>query len=216
MTSSYSRMFLRTWKLRSSTFRWARSTLLVSIGCSIASPSFMPSVASIFMVRSPANIFIRSSSRRDEEPRRALVALAAGAAAELVVDAAGLVPLGADDVQAADVLDVVEPAGCGAAGMPPWSSSAWRSSSAVIVSICLGPASVYFIAQWRSSRSSRSANGICSTSSLGDVEFLGADLAVDVLAAAARRSCRRVSFARGDAAPQPVVQQLLAGDATRA
>ena len=38
---------------------------------------------------------------RDEEPARARVALASGPASELVVDAAGLVPLGADDVEAA-------------------------------------------------------------------------------------------------------------------
>ena len=39
--------------------------------------------------------------QREEEARAAGVALAAGAAAQLVVDAARLVPLGADDVQAA-------------------------------------------------------------------------------------------------------------------
>ena len=39
---------------------------------------------------------------RQVEARRAGVALAAGAAAQLVVDAAGFVPLGADDVQAAE------------------------------------------------------------------------------------------------------------------
>ena len=42
---------------------------------------------------------------REEEARRARVALAAGAAAQLVVDAARFVPLGADDVQAAEVDD---------------------------------------------------------------------------------------------------------------
>src|SRR5260370_19659980 len=40
---------------------------------------------------------------RNEELARAGVALAAGAAAQLVVDAPALVALGADDVQAADV-----------------------------------------------------------------------------------------------------------------
>ena len=44
---------------------------------------------------------------REEEARRAGVALAAGAAAELVVDAAGLVALGAEDVQAAGFDDGV-------------------------------------------------------------------------------------------------------------
>ena len=44
---------------------------------------------------------------REKEARRARVALAAGAAAELVVDPARLVALGADDVQAADRDDLV-------------------------------------------------------------------------------------------------------------
>ena len=39
---------------------------------------------------------------REIEPRGAGIALTAGAAAQLVVDAARLVPLGADDVQAAE------------------------------------------------------------------------------------------------------------------
>ena len=46
---------------------------------------------------------IRSSSRRQEELGAAGIALAAGAAAQLVVDAPALVPLGADDEQAAGV-----------------------------------------------------------------------------------------------------------------
>ena len=44
---------------------------------------------------------------RQVEARRARVALAAGAAAQLVVDAPRLVTLGADDVQAAERDDVV-------------------------------------------------------------------------------------------------------------
>ena len=44
----------------------------------------------------------RSSSRRDEEARSARVALAAGAAAQLAVDAAALVAVGADHVQPAE------------------------------------------------------------------------------------------------------------------
>ena len=44
---------------------------------------------------------------REVEPRRAGVALTAGAAAQLVVDAPRLVPLGGDDVQAAGVDDLV-------------------------------------------------------------------------------------------------------------
>ena len=52
-------------------------------------------------MRSPANRRTRSSSARQEEARLARVALAAGAAAQLVVDPARLVALGADDEQAA-------------------------------------------------------------------------------------------------------------------
>src|SRR5207249_2490923 len=52
---------------------------------------------------------------RDEEARAAGVALAAGAAAELVVDPARLVPLGADDVQAPDVGDTALELDVGAA-----------------------------------------------------------------------------------------------------
>ena len=44
---------------------------------------------------------------REVEPRRAGIALTAGAAAQLVVDAPRLVPLGGDDVQAAGVDDLV-------------------------------------------------------------------------------------------------------------
>ena len=44
---------------------------------------------------------------RQVEPGLARVALAAGATAQLVVDAARLVALGAEDVEAADVADLV-------------------------------------------------------------------------------------------------------------
>jgi hypothetical protein len=40
---------------------------LESIGCSMASPSFMPRRARTFMVVSPANIFMRSSSRETKK-----------------------------------------------------------------------------------------------------------------------------------------------------
>ena len=43
----------------------------------------------------------------DEEPRRARIALAAGPAAELVVDAQALVPVRADDVEAAQGRDLL-------------------------------------------------------------------------------------------------------------
>ena len=51
--------------------------------------------------RSEAKRFISDVFERQVEARRARVALAAGAAAQLVVDAPRLVALGADDVQAA-------------------------------------------------------------------------------------------------------------------
>ena len=52
-------------------------------------------------MRSEPKMRIRSSSRLRKKRERAGVALAAGAAAQLVVDAAALVPLGADHQQAA-------------------------------------------------------------------------------------------------------------------
>ena len=54
----------------------------------------------MFITRSEPNRRITSSSR-EEEARLAGVALTAGTAAELVVDAAGFVALRADDEQAA-------------------------------------------------------------------------------------------------------------------
>ncbi len=54
------------------------------------------------LMRSEPKIRIRSSCEREVEARGAGVALAAGAAAQLVVDAPGLVALGAEDVQAAE------------------------------------------------------------------------------------------------------------------
>ena len=58
-------------------------------------------------IRSPANRRTRSSWPREVEARLAGVALAAGAAAELVVDPARLVPFGAEDVEAAEVGDAL-------------------------------------------------------------------------------------------------------------
>ena len=88
-------------KFRSSTFFWAPSIRRLTIRLSIASPSCMPSRVRTAETHSPANLRIRSSSSERKNRERAGVALAAGAAAELVVDPAALVPLGADDVQAA-------------------------------------------------------------------------------------------------------------------
>ena len=53
-------------------------------------------------MRSPPKMRIRSSCSERIEARAAGIALAAGAAAKLIVDAPRFVPLGADDVQAAE------------------------------------------------------------------------------------------------------------------
>ena len=65
----------------------------------------MPSRVSTFLTHSPAKIRIRSSSSAEVEAAAAGIALATATAAKLQVDAAGFVPLGADDVQAAEVFD---------------------------------------------------------------------------------------------------------------
>ncbi len=88
-------------KLRASTFCCAFSSALLIQGWTIASSSLRPSFCSMPSMRSRPKMRIRSSSQRQEEMRVAGVALAAGAAAQLVVDAAALVALGADDVEAA-------------------------------------------------------------------------------------------------------------------
>jgi hypothetical protein len=81
-------MFLRIWKLRSSTLRWARSMAL-------GEHRVLDRVALLHAQR--ARSFMRRLARehlhqviveRHEEPRRTVVALAAGTPAELVVDAA--------------------------------------------------------------------------------------------------------------------------------
>ena len=68
---------------------------------------------------------------RHVEARRAGVALPAGTAAELVVDAARLVPLGADDVQAAGLDDLLvlvlpTPLASRSSGLPPSTMSVPR------------------------------------------------------------------------------------------
>ena len=88
-------------KLWASTFFCAPSMARVSMRCSMGSSSFMPSVSISLAMRSAPKMRIRSSSRDRKKMRGARVALAAGAAAQLVVDAARLVALGAEDVEAA-------------------------------------------------------------------------------------------------------------------
>ena len=106
MTSSYSSRFLRESKLRSSTFFWApfdppRDDLaldrLALLHAEAGQDARDPLAGEL-----PHQVVFE----REEEPRRARVPLAAGAAAELVVDPPALVPLGADDVQAAEPGDL--------------------------------------------------------------------------------------------------------------
>ena len=91
----------------------------VTIRLSIASPSFMPSRVSTFVDPLAGEDPHQVVFERQVEPAAAGVALPAGTAAKLSVDAAGLVPLGADDVQAAQLGDL--------AGPRPSSSRAARS-----------------------------------------------------------------------------------------
>ena len=73
----------------------------LTIGCSIGSPSGIFSRCMIDAEALAAEDAQQRILERQVEARRARVALAAGAAAQLVVDAPRLVALGADDVQAA-------------------------------------------------------------------------------------------------------------------
>ncbi len=88
-------------KLCPSTFFCAFSMARLMRPCSIGTSSSIPSRSMSPVMRSAPKMRIRSSSERQVEARAARVALAAGAAAQLVVDAARLVPLGAEDVQTA-------------------------------------------------------------------------------------------------------------------
>jgi len=86
--------------LSSSTFFWERSTTLLSILASIGSPSAGPSDRALEHAvagEQPDEIVFC----REIEAALAGVALTAGAAAQLVVDAAALVALGAEHVEAA-------------------------------------------------------------------------------------------------------------------
>ncbi len=88
-------------KLRASTFACALSIALLIHGWTIASSSFRPSLDSMPSMRSEPKMRIRSSCSDRKNLRAAGVALAAGAAAQLVVDAAAFVALGAEHVEAA-------------------------------------------------------------------------------------------------------------------
>ena len=78
--------------------------LRVTMPASIASPSGILSLSMIARTRSPAKMRISVVVQAQVEAARARIALATGTAAQLVVDAAALVPLGRDDAQAAGFL----------------------------------------------------------------------------------------------------------------
>ena len=88
-------------KLRASTFCCAFSSALLIQGWMIASSSFRPSLVQHAVQAVGAEDAHQVVLQRQEELRAAGIALTAGAAAQLVVDAAALVALGADDVEAA-------------------------------------------------------------------------------------------------------------------
>ena len=93
-------------KFCSSTFFWAPSIWFESIFASMGRSSGAEAVQDLVdpVAGEDADQVVLG---RQEEARAARVALAAGAAAELVVDAAGLVALGADDVEAAELAHAV-------------------------------------------------------------------------------------------------------------
>ncbi len=101
ITSSNFRMFLRMSKLRASTFCCAFSSALLIQGWTIASFSFSPSFVQHAVELVGAEDAHQVVFQRQEELGAARVALAAGAAAQLVVDAAAFVALGAEHEQAA-------------------------------------------------------------------------------------------------------------------
>jgi hypothetical protein len=90
-------------KLRASTFCWAFSRALLIHGWMIASPSFKAELLQHGVHALGAEDAHQVVLQRQEELRVAGVALTAGTAAQLVVDAAAFVALGADHVEAAGV-----------------------------------------------------------------------------------------------------------------
>ena len=106
-TSSYFRTFLRISKFCASTWvcaeRMALVTIFDSIGHVLGDVEAGEELLDHRGVEQPHQVV----AEREVEPRLARVALAAGAAAQLVVDAARLVPLGAEDVEAAELGDLV-------------------------------------------------------------------------------------------------------------
>ena len=94
-------------KFWASTCFCARAMAFVTMSCSMGTPSSMPEA-----FHQPGDAVGPEDAHevvleRQVEPRRPGVALPAGAATQLVVDAARLVPLGADDVQPAERDDLL-------------------------------------------------------------------------------------------------------------
>ena len=107
ITSSYFSTFLRVSKLRASTFFCAFSSALLIQGWTIASPVLQPQ-----LLQHPAHPVGAEDAhqvvfQRQEEARPPRVALAAGPAAQLVVDAPALVAFGADHEQPACLLHLL-------------------------------------------------------------------------------------------------------------
>ena len=94
-------MFLRISKLRASTFCCAFSSALLTQGWVMASPCSSPSVVQDRVHALGAEDAHQIVLQRQEEFRGAGIALAAGTAAQLVVDAPAFMALGADDIEAA-------------------------------------------------------------------------------------------------------------------
>ena len=107
MTSSYSSTFLRDWKLRPSTLLWAFSMALgehlVLDGGVLVQAQRVHHVLDPLAAEEAHQVVLQG----EVEPGLAGVALAAGTAAQLVVDPAGLVALGADDEEAAGGADLL-------------------------------------------------------------------------------------------------------------
>ena len=132
---------MRISKLRSSTVRCARSMAFVTIFASsgTSSGNALPITQFIAPGREQPHQLVLE---REVEAALARVALAAGAASQLVVDAAALVALGAEHVEAAELADLVAvgralapgtarpaPGSCSGAssGVEPSASSSWRA-----------------------------------------------------------------------------------------
>ena len=107
ITSSYLRTFLRDSKFCDSIWPWALAIASVTRLFSIGTSSGTLRTVRMRSTQSDLNRRISSSCERQVEPGLARVALTAGTTAQLVVDAARLVALGADDVEAAEVPDLV-------------------------------------------------------------------------------------------------------------